>query len=80
MMDKINAATVVVVIGAGLLLISLLADVIGIGDDVGFGRQQTMGSVAGLVILAVGVYLYTKQDSGPKQDSDPQQDSDPPIE
>jgi uncharacterized membrane protein YdcZ (DUF606 family) len=64
-MDKINAATLVIIIGAGLLLISLLADVIGIGDDVGFGRQQTMGTVAGLIILAVGVYLNRKQDKSP---------------
>ena len=64
-MDKINAATLVIIIGAGLLLISLLADVIGIGDDVGFGPQQTMGTVAGLIILAVGVYLNRKQDKSP---------------
>ncbi len=62
-LDKLNAATVVVIIGAGLLLISLLADVLGIGDDPGFGSQQTMGSSAGLVILATGVYLTRKSDS-----------------
>ena len=63
MLDKLNAATVVVIIGVGLLLISLLADVLGIGDDPGFGSQQTMGSLAGLVILAIGVYLTRKSDS-----------------
>ncbi|MCZ6560033.1 MAG: hypothetical protein O6931_03985 [Gammaproteobacteria bacterium] len=64
-MDKINAATIVIIIGAGLLLASLLADVIGLGDDVGFGPQQTMGTVAGLVIVAVGVYLNRKEDKPP---------------
>ena len=63
MLDKLNAATVVVIIGAGLLLISLLADVLGIGDDPGFGPWQMMGSVAGLVILATGIYLTRKSDS-----------------
>ena len=63
MLDKLNAATVVVIIGAGLLLISLLADVLGIGDDPGFGNQQTMGTLAGVVILATGVYLTRKSDS-----------------
>ena len=63
MLDKLNAATVVVIIGVGLLLTSLLADVLGIGDDPGFGSQQTMGSLAGLVILAAGVYLTRKSDS-----------------
>lgn len=65
LMDKINAATIVIIIGAGLLLASLLADVIGLGDDVGFGPQQTMGTVAGLVIVAVGVYLNRKEDNPP---------------
>ena len=60
-MDKINASVVVLVIGAGLLLASLLADVVGIGDDVGFGPQQTMGTVAGVVVIAIGVYLMKKK-------------------
>jgi len=62
-MDKIDASVVVLVLGAGLLLVSLLADVVGIGDDVGFGPQQTMGSVAGVVVIAIGVYLI-KKDTG----------------
>ncbi len=62
-MDKINASVVVLVLGAGLLLVSLLADVIGIGDNAGFGPQQTMGTVAGVVVIAIGVYLM-KKDSG----------------
>ncbi len=60
-MDKINASVVVLVIGAGLLLASLLADVVGIGDDVGFGSQQTMGTVAGVVVIAIGVYLMKRK-------------------
>ena len=60
-MDKINASVVVLLIGAGLLLASLLADVVGIGDDVGFGSQQTMGAVAGVVVIAIGVYLMKRK-------------------
>ena len=59
-MDKINASVVVLVIGVGLLLVSLLADVVGIGDDAGFGPQQTMGTVAGVVVIAIGAYLMNK--------------------
>ena len=51
------ASIAVLVIGVGLLVVSLLADVIGVGDDVGFGRQQTLGTIAGVVISAVGLYL-----------------------
>ena len=59
-MDKVNANVVVLVLGVGLLLVSLLADVVGIGDNTGFGSQQTMGTVAGVVIIAIGAYLMKK--------------------
>jgi hypothetical protein len=47
----------VFVIGIGLLVISLLAYVNGTEDDPGFGNQQTMGTIAGVVILAIGFIL-----------------------
>jgi hypothetical protein len=61
LMTAKQMAGIIVVIGVGLLAISLLANVIGIGDDPGFGRQQTMGSVAGAAIALVGVVLMTKK-------------------
>lgn len=51
---------VVILIGIGLLAASLLADTIGVGDDEGFGRQQTLGTVAGAVIAALGLFLSRK--------------------
>jgi hypothetical protein len=51
------ASILVIVIGIGLLAASLLADVIGLGDDPGFGNQQTMGTIAGVVITAFGLFL-----------------------
>ncbi len=62
MLDKLNAATILVLIGAGLLLVSLLADMIGVGDDPGFGYQQKIGTAAGLLILAAGVYFSAKKE------------------
>ncbi len=47
-MNNKTSSMVILALGALLLLASLLADVIGIGDDAGFGRQQTMGTVAGV--------------------------------
>ena len=47
----------VLVIGIGLLAVALLADVIGIGDDPGFGNKQTMGTIAGVAITAIGLFL-----------------------
>ena len=63
-MNNKTASMVVLALGALMLLASLFADVIGIGDDTGFGRQQTMGTIAGVVVLAVGAYLYKKTDQG----------------
>ncbi len=52
---------IVLVIGVGLLGASLFSDVIGIGDDPGFGRQQTMGTVAGALISGLGLFLTLKK-------------------
>ncbi len=57
MSDNKTANYVVIVVGIGLLAASLLADVIGIGDNPGFGNQQTMGTIAGVVITAIGLFL-----------------------
>ncbi len=55
-----TASRILLVVGIGLLLASLLADVIGIGDDVGFGRQQMMGAAAGAIVAAIGLFLLLK--------------------
>ena len=55
------ANVIVLVIGVGLLGASLLADTLGIGDDPGFGTQQTLGTVAGAVIAVVGAVLMFRR-------------------
>ncbi len=55
-----TASRILLVVGIGLLLASLLADIIGIGDDVGFGRQQMMGAAAGAIVAAIGLFLVLK--------------------
>jgi hypothetical protein len=59
MMNK--AGVVTLVIGLGLLLASLFADLIGIGQDPGFGTQQIQGTAAGLLITAAGFLLVRKE-------------------
>lgn len=54
------ASMVVLVIGIGLLVVSLLADFIGVGDDPGFGRQQTLGTIAGVIVSGIGLFLTLK--------------------
>ena len=54
--DK-SAPILVLIIGIGLLLVSLLTDVIGIGDDPGKDLWQTTGTIVGVIITVVGLYL-----------------------
>ncbi len=54
--DK-TAPILVLVIGIGLLAGSLLADVIGFGEDPGFGKQQTTGTITGAAITGIGFSL-----------------------
>jgi hypothetical protein len=48
-----------IVIGAGILVvvISLFADLLGLGRSPGFGWRQTLGVVAGALIVLLGVSL-----------------------
>ncbi len=57
MFSNNTANILVLVIGIVLLAASLLADVIGIGDNPGFGNQQTMGAIAAVVIIGTGLFL-----------------------
>ena len=48
-----------IVIGAGILVvvISLFADLLGLGRSPGFGWRQTLGVIAGALIVLLGVSL-----------------------
>lgn len=50
-----------ILIGVVLLAASLLADSTGIGSNPGFGPRQTVGSIAGVVILLLGVVYVRKK-------------------
>ena len=59
-MSNKQSTVIITFIGVGLLAASLFADAIGIGDDPGFGKQQTMGTVVGALIIFVGLALTKK--------------------
>ena len=59
--DKKTSSIVVLLVGIGILAGSLLADVLGLGDSPGFGRQQTIGTIAGAVVAAGGLFLTLKK-------------------
>jgi hypothetical protein len=47
----------ILVLGIGILLLSVLADALGLGRVEGFGWKQSVGAVVGIVLIAVGYYL-----------------------
>lgn len=61
-MDRRLAGGIVIAVGAALLLISALAEPIGLGDDDGFGSRQTTGVIIGAVVMVVGLaVMYVRR-------------------
>jgi hypothetical protein len=56
-MDRRLAGGIVIAGGAVLLLVSALADPIGVGGGGGFGWKQTTGLVVGGVMIVLGLAL-----------------------
>jgi len=51
---------VLLIIGIAVLVESVFADGIGVGNLTGFGRNQTIGTVIGAVLTAGGIFLMLK--------------------
>jgi hypothetical protein len=61
-MNKKTIGTVLLVAGVILLLASLTADVIGIGEATSaFGYKQIIGTVVGIVAAGAGFFLRSKE-------------------
>ncbi len=54
------ASISMIVIGAALMLFSMLADSIGVGGGKGFGYQQMIVLIVGLVLLLGGAAILTQ--------------------
>jgi len=62
MKGRKTAGVIILVVGVILIIVSVLADIIGIGGQGGsFGPRQIGGTVAGVVIAAVGAFLAFKK-------------------
>ena len=59
-MQKKALSLIVIGVGIVILLVSLLADVIGIGKYPGFGYKQAIGTAIGIVIFIIGLIIYRK--------------------
>ena len=57
----ITKFTVLNLIGIVILVLSLIADLIGLGEGQGFGKSQIAGTIVGAVIYAVGLYMMHKR-------------------
>ena len=71
-MDRKLAGGVVLVVGAVLLVLSALADPIGIGDDGGFGWKQATGVIVGGVVIVIGlalIYVRRGEAKAPQPDA-----------
>ncbi len=55
-----NAAIAITVVGVVLLLLGLLADVIGVGDEESFGSTQIAMTVVGALVAALGVFRLSQ--------------------
>ena len=56
---KIGIALLIV--GIVFMIISVAADAIGVGNNPGFGFQQTAGTVAGAIVAIVGAILMRRK-------------------
>ncbi len=59
-MNKKTIGLILIIVGIIILLLSLLADTLGIGGTVTFGYKQTTGVIVGLVLAIIGFLLNRK--------------------
>jgi len=60
-MEAKTAGIVLLVVGIVVLLLSLVADSIGIGGSPGFGPYQIAGAIVGAIVTVVGLVLTLKK-------------------
>ena len=58
---KKKVVIISLVVGAVILVLSLVADLIGIGYGPGFGRIQTAGTAVGAGVVAVALLMTFKK-------------------
>ena len=60
MQNTMTMGRILLIAGVLLLLVSLLADVVGLGLSPGFGWKHIVGSIAGLALAGVGFWRMRK--------------------
>ena len=59
--NKKTIGIALLAVGVIVLIVSLAADMIGIGGADAFGYKQIIGAVAGVIIAVVGFVLYSRK-------------------
>ena len=59
--NRRNVGLIMLVAGIVVLLISVTADVTGLGGEPGFGRIQMAGTILGAIVAIVGGVLYSRR-------------------
>ena len=60
-MNNRTIGIVLLAVGVVLLIVSLAADLIGIGGAAGFGYRQIIGSITGAIVAIVGFVMYSRK-------------------
>lgn len=50
-----------ILVGVVILVLSLVADIIGLGGAPGFGYKQILGTIVGAIVTIAGLVLTTKK-------------------
>jgi len=60
-MSKKTIGAVLIILGVVVLVVSLAADTLGIGNVAGIGWKQILGAVVGAVVALGGVWLAMRK-------------------
>ena len=57
-MDDYTSSIAMIALGALILLASLTADMTSLGNHLGFGPKQAMGTIIGIIVFAMGIDFF----------------------
>ncbi len=59
--NKKTIGIALLIVGVVVLIVSLAADVFGIGGATGFGYKQIIGALVGVIVAVIGFVLYSRK-------------------
>lgn len=65
-MSKRTIGLIVMIAGLLLVLLSITADLVGIGAEPGFGWKQILGVIVGFLMVAGAAWVSRKKSDAPK--------------